>query len=128
MRSPCEPRPRRRPSAPAGLRALLVLALAPGAARAAGRSDPEAVRRAVEEVFADPALQPEGSHGGGVGIFEHLQTLLLRFLAWLREVFTRLNEENPVLFYLIFAALVLVLLLLAHLAWTLSLAFRGGTG
>jgi Domain of unknown function (DUF4129) len=129
MPSPPEPRPRRLPSALAALPALAALAALPRPVRAAGGADPEAVRRAVEEVFADPALRPQGSHGGGVSIAEYLQLLFRRFLAWVREFFTRLSEENPLLFYLIFALLVfLLLLLLAHIAWTLSLAFRGPRG
>lgn len=87
----------------------------------------EAVQRELERVLEDPALQ-EGlgrSHLGTVDQGELLVTgtksLWSAFLRWA----TRMNRQYPALPYLAVLLTVLVgIPVVAHLAWSLSLAFR----
>jgi hypothetical protein len=93
----------------------------------AAEPDPEALRRALEEVFSQPAFQrgleraDEATQSPWQVLLQRLLELLLRLHEWLEE----LHVFSPILYWIVFAALVALLLaLLAHIGWTLRRAFR----
>jgi hypothetical protein len=90
-----------------------------------------AVDRAVAEVFSQPAFR-EGLGATSGGLAELLAWLRREWDRLLYRIFDGLGElrvSSPVLFWALLAVLLLVLLaLLFHIGWTLSLAFRGGGG
>lgn len=106
------------------LAAAAALALAWGPSRAQ-EADPDAVRRAVDEVFADPALR----EGLGASDSGDATTAIAAWLARQYEAFqdwlAALWATSPALFMAIMGVLLVVLAgLLTHIGWTLSLAFR----
>ncbi len=94
-----------------------------GTSAAASR---DAVDRAVDEVFADPALR-DGLTAGGGGLSDVLFAVLTRAQELLRRVIESLqwlHATSPFIFWTIFVLLFLVLIaLLIHIGWTVSLAF-----
>jgi hypothetical protein len=87
------------------------------------------VERATKEVLADPAYADAvmNVHVTG-GLLRSAFAALRKVFEWIRsllEDFTQLNETRPVLFWSIMACLIGVLCLLVwHISYTLSLAFR----
>lgn len=88
----------------------------------------EAVERAIEGVFSDPALRRGLTAGdGGLSTLDALWEQVRRFLRAARDELLRLQLDSPVLYWLIMLGLVLALvLILFHVVITLSLAMRGG--
>ena len=89
------------------------------------------VDRAVEEVFSDPAFREglEGSHSGAGSLLVFLVEAIQRLFARILENFSGLQASSPLLFWLLFTVLVIVLLaLLTHIVWTLAMVFRGAGG
>lgn len=89
-------------------------------------TDPEAVRRALETVFGQPAFQREleradaRSHSIWQVLVYRLLDVWQRFRDWLSE----LHVSAPFLYWVLFTALVILLLVLvAHITWTFRRAF-----
>jgi len=89
--------------------------------------DPGAVQRALETVFEQPAFRRELERSGEAAVsprqilMQYVVDFLRRCLGKLEE----LHESAPFLYWLVFAALVaLLVLLVAHIAWTFRSAFR----
>ena len=102
--------------------------LALGAFAPAAAPPTEVVQREVEAVFSDPAFQTglQTTHGGPQAllamIFQEIRHLLLKLL----RVLDQLHAENSAVFWTIFIVLAIILvLILIHIGWSLSLAFRG---
>lgn len=86
----------------------------------------EETRRALADVLADPGLQRGLQPRSDVQ--RALEDLWRRIRGWFSDLTDGLLDlrfESPVLFWLVFGALVLVaLLLLAHIGWTVAQAMR----
>src|SRR5882762_7766908 len=102
--------------------------LALGAFAPAEAPPTEVVQREVEAVFSDPAFRTglQTTHGGPQAllamIFQEIRHLLLKLL----RVLDQLHAENSVAFWAIFIVLAIILvLILIHIGWSLSLSFRG---
>lgn len=85
-----------------------------------------ALQRALEAVFGQPAFARELARADddalslGQLLLRRLRELLKSFLEWFEE----LHGTSPLLYWLLFAALVALLLaLVAHIAWTFRQAF-----
>lgn len=115
----------RRRALPAAALLAAVGALVPGAAVA--RPSPEEVERAVEEVFSEPALR-EGLEVRDASSQDLLAAMWAELKAFFEDVARELaamHSTSPVAFWVILALLVLLLIaLLTHIGWTISLAFR----
>jgi hypothetical protein len=108
---------------------LLLAALAAQSFAAPQRTSDE-VRRVIDAVLADPAYHKElESVEVNEGLFRALLKLLRKTLEWLRELgegLADLRLSQPALFWIIMLAMFAVLaLLLWHIAYSVSLAFRG---
>lgn len=88
--------------------------------------DDETLQRALETVFGQPAFQREleRADGRSLSIWQVLLHRLLRLWERLDEWLSELHGSAPALYWLLFAALVALLLaLVAHIAWTFRRAF-----
>lgn len=111
--------------------AALVACLGAAGPATAARSSPAEVEAVVEEVFKNPELRRglDSAHSGARALFRQfidwLWGWLWRILGYLDE----LRAASPFIFWCIFAVLILVLLaLLVHIGWTISMAFRRRPG
>lgn len=88
--------------------------------------DSETLQRALEAVFGQPAFQRELERADGHALSLG-QVLLLRLLGFLErcsEWLEELHGSAPLLYWLLFTGLVaLLLVLVAHIAWTFRRAF-----
>ena len=126
---------RPRPRAERRILLALALALAALAFVVTARADepapaptPDAVTRALDEVLADPVLRDglTTSHvdaaAAGDVLAEGSRHLWNEFRRWS----FRMAKANPVLFLAVSLAMLLALIpLLAHIGWSLTVAFRG---
>lgn len=88
--------------------------------------DPETLQRALEAVFGQPAFQREleRADARSQSIWQLLLYRLLEFWERFREWVSELHGSAPVLYWLLFSALVaLLLVLVAHIVWTFRRAF-----
>jgi hypothetical protein len=111
----------------AGRTLLCALVLLPAASPAAD-SSPRAVDEAVEEVFSDPAFRRglAATSGGFPDLVAWLWREAIGLYVRLIRALQDLELRSPLLFWAIVAFLVLLLfLILFHIGWMLSLAFRG---
>lgn len=81
----------------------------------------------MERVFSDPTLR-EGLEGPTSGLGALLAQVRAKISEWFQRLVVRLGDlrvASPVLFWLLFGGLVLLLvLLLAHIGWTAYAALR----
>lgn len=97
-------------------------------AAGAVKISPDDVQREVDAVFSDPAFQEglDASHSGPEALLAMLMREIARLFLKLLKFLTELHAENSLVFWSIFILLAVVLvLILTHIGWSLSLAFRG---
>lgn len=105
--------------------------LALGSLGEAVNVSPEAVDRAVREVLADPAYAEalKARSGAMEEMLRWLSSAVPRLIGWILEKAVELHEAAPAVFWLTFLALsVLLFLLVMHIGWTLTVAFRRSPG
>ncbi len=86
------------------------------------------IQRHVEEIFQDGAYHRTlQSYQPSESVLALIKKMWETVISWLHGISDKLNElhfNSPVLFWLIFAGLVLILvLLLLHMAWSIRIAF-----
>ena len=100
-------------------------------AAGAVKTSPDEVQREVDAVFSDPAFQEglEASHAGPEALLAMVSREIQRLFLKLLEYFNEFHAEHYFVFWAVFMMLLVVLILiLTHIGWSLSLAFRGIPG
>jgi hypothetical protein len=110
------------------MRAFADIATALSAADPASQlPPPEQIRRAAQTVLARPEFQADGSTEAAEGFWSYLHRIVREFMQAFQDAFEWLYRMYPVLAWLLISALVItVVLLIAHIVWTVVMAVRHG--
>lgn len=106
----------------------MVLPHAPSGWPASRGPDPEEVRRAVEEVFSDPAYgeitQPLEVREGLVALLGQILRAILDWIGQLGDWSVDLHQAYPIVFWLMISVLLVILVaLLTHIAYSARFVF-----
>jgi hypothetical protein len=88
---------------------------------------PDQIRRDAQSVLARPEFQADASTEAAEGLWAYLHRIFLEILQGFRNLFEWLYGMSPVLAWLFISVLVItVVVLTAHIIWTIVMAVRHG--